>query len=84
MSPSSQAILHTVSTEALIRAMSIMVEVDGMKAANAQFPDSQPHSAGAFDAKAARLRSFADYVSGCLSSHAALTQRERDADSENT
>ncbi len=70
MTADSHAILHTICTETLIRAMSIMVTVDGLKAANAQFPENQPHGADRFAVEADRLRGLADYVSGCLSSHA--------------
>lgn len=77
LSPHSCAILHTLGTENVLRAMSIMVEVEGMKAANAQFPENQPHMQEAFDRKAAQIRGFADYLSGCLSSHLRIAEEPR-------
>ncbi len=79
LTPDSAAVLHTIATEQLVRAMSIMVEVEGMKAANAacaldgRYP---AHSSGCFEDKAERIRGLADYLSGCLFSHAALARGE--------
>ncbi len=68
------AVLHCIATEQLVRALSVATEVEGMKAANAQFPESQPHMEDAFARKAAQMRGFADYLSGCLSSHIEIAQ----------